>query len=290
MEEVDKGIGGTERMDKLGKHISERRKAINMTQQQLADIVGVTAQAVSLWERGEYEPDIAKLKATAKALDISISDLIDGEHSDQKQWSLRDRFFSEEHMYTFVKSAAVHSKFTQTAKALPYVKKLHLGQYRVGNGNVPYISHPLMMACHALAMGIADDDLLAIILLHDVCEDCDVRPEELPFNDVIKEAVEAITHIKDESNSRDQDLKKYYGKIKKNKYASIAKAIDRCNNVSLMATGFSPDKMQEYILETEEYVFPILDNVKHKYPEYYNAAFLIKYQMISLLESLKRVL
>lgn len=39
-------------MKRTGQHISELRKARNMTQLQLADEIGVSFQAVSNWERG----------------------------------------------------------------------------------------------------------------------------------------------------------------------------------------------------------------------------------------------
>ena len=55
----------------------------------------------------------------------------------------------------------------------------HSGQYRRqskysgDSEKVEYINHPLMMACHAQAMGIKDDDILSAILLHDVVEETD---------------------------------------------------------------------------------------------------------------------
>ena len=46
------------------------------------------------------------------------------------------------------------------------------------------------MTCHALAMGIQDDDVLAVILLHDVVEDWQVTLDELPANDKVKDMCE----------------------------------------------------------------------------------------------------
>ena len=67
------------------------------------------------------------------------------------------------------------------------------------------------------------------------------------------------------------------------------KLLDRCNNISTMAIGFTKDKIVQYIEETEAYAFPLLDHVKDTWPEYYNAAFLLKYHIKSILESLKRL-
>ena len=56
-----------------------------------------------------------------------------------------------------------------------------------------------------------------------------------------------------------------------------------------MAVGFDRKGMASYITETETYVMPLLNYIKQTYPEYYDAAFLLKYHMKSLLESLKRL-
>ncbi|MBQ6408953.1 MAG: hypothetical protein IJJ64_13060, partial [Butyrivibrio sp.] len=81
----------------------------------------------------------------------------------------------------------------------------------------------------------------------------------------------------------------YYANIQKNPLAALVKCIDRCNNLSCMADGFTKSKMETYVLQTEQYVFPLLDVIK-EVPEYNNAAWLLRYQIISLLEMAKRLL
>ncbi len=63
-------------MREIGKKIAERRKAMDMTQTELADEIGVSFQAVSNWERGQSMPDIAKLPELAALLHFSIDDLL----------------------------------------------------------------------------------------------------------------------------------------------------------------------------------------------------------------------
>ena len=67
-------------MKKVGKNIKAARTEKNMTQLELADILGVSYQAVSNWERGNTMPDIAKLPEISKALDIEIASIL-GEES-----------------------------------------------------------------------------------------------------------------------------------------------------------------------------------------------------------------
>ena len=60
----------------LGKRIAEGRHDVGLTQRELAEKVGVTAQAVSKWERGSSCPDIAILDEIANALGVSVSRLL----------------------------------------------------------------------------------------------------------------------------------------------------------------------------------------------------------------------
>ncbi len=67
-------------MNKIGRKISELRKRRNMTQMELADLMGISFQAVSNWERGNSMPDISKLPELAELLNVSLDELL-GEKS-----------------------------------------------------------------------------------------------------------------------------------------------------------------------------------------------------------------
>ena len=60
----------------MGKRISELRKNKGMTQEQLAQRVGVTAQAVSKWENDLSCPDISILPQLAEALGVTTDELL----------------------------------------------------------------------------------------------------------------------------------------------------------------------------------------------------------------------
>ena len=62
----------------LGKRIVMHRKRLGLTQEQLAESLGVTSQAVSKWERGETLPDVAILPDLAKVLETSIDNILLG--------------------------------------------------------------------------------------------------------------------------------------------------------------------------------------------------------------------
>ncbi len=56
--------------------ITAARKAAGMTQQQLADALGVAQVSVTRWERGEREPRVSTLKRIAAVLGCDLRDLI----------------------------------------------------------------------------------------------------------------------------------------------------------------------------------------------------------------------
>lgn len=66
---------------KTGVLIKELRKEKGMTQKELAQMLHITDRAVSKWERGLSAPDISLLEPLAKALDVSILELIEGERT-----------------------------------------------------------------------------------------------------------------------------------------------------------------------------------------------------------------
>lgn len=72
--------------EKIGKFIAELRKEKSMTQNELADKLGVTDRAISKWENGRGMPDLSLLMPLCKILDISINELLCGEKLDREEY------------------------------------------------------------------------------------------------------------------------------------------------------------------------------------------------------------
>lgn len=72
----------------------ELRKQHNLSQEELAEKLGVSRQAVSKWERSEASPDTDNLIALAKIYGVSLDELIYGEKSEKRE---RDEQPSEKH-------------------------------------------------------------------------------------------------------------------------------------------------------------------------------------------------
>ncbi len=266
------------------------RTNAKLTQADVAEKLGVSPQAVSLWERDENAPDIFKFPELARLYRVS-TDWLYGDTPDESiveiTKHMSDRLFDETKMYTYIKAYATARKLYQTARVLPYVRQKHEGQFRKGDDKVPYVNHPLLITCHALSLGMCDDDLLSAALLHDVCEDCGVPVDELPVNDETKEAVRLVTKDFEALKNDPDEADRYYREISQNRIASMVKLLDRCNNISGMAAAFSEKKMAKYIKETEEYIYPLMDKTSDNYPEYSNQVFLIKYHMMSVIEAIR---
>lgn len=61
---------------KVGNNIQTLRKSLHLSQANLAERIGVTAQAVSKWEKGESLPETYYLPMLSQILGISIDDLL----------------------------------------------------------------------------------------------------------------------------------------------------------------------------------------------------------------------
>ena len=73
------------RADYISGQIGKMRCARQMTQEQLGTCLGVSAQAVSKWERGVCYPDITLLPRLAEVLGCSVEDFFTSHPADAPQ-------------------------------------------------------------------------------------------------------------------------------------------------------------------------------------------------------------
>lgn len=198
--------------------------------------------------------------------------------------------YNEDKLYSFIEDEAIKYQMKQTLLALPLMKDFHKGQLRRGMGHKPYIVHPMMVAKQAISMGLRDDVLIAAALLHDVLEDCDVVEDALPVYDGVKEIVKLVSFCQPDALSKTEANALYYKAISQNQKAAMIKVLDRCNNVSTMSETFSKKKLLQYIDETETYILPLAEQLIETSMDYGDAAFLAKYQIVSILGTIKALL
>lgn len=75
---------------KTGMFISYKRKEKNLTQEQLAEKIGVSNKTVSKWETGKCMPDYSIIKSLCEELGVTIAELMDGEEIEEKSVRIYD--------------------------------------------------------------------------------------------------------------------------------------------------------------------------------------------------------
>ena len=63
----------------IGSYIARKRKEQNLTQEQLAQQLGVSNKTISKWENGKCMPDYSIIQKLCDALHVTIPELMDGE-------------------------------------------------------------------------------------------------------------------------------------------------------------------------------------------------------------------
>lgn len=74
----------------IGRFIAKKRKEQSLTQEQLAERLGVSNKTVSKWETGKCMPDYAMVKNLWGELKVSVSELMDGEEAEEKSVRVYD--------------------------------------------------------------------------------------------------------------------------------------------------------------------------------------------------------
>ncbi len=262
-----------------GTKLCKLRKKYGYTQEALAELLKVSFQAVSAWERGEYDPDLNNIRKLSDIFNVSMDYMMN-----EIEFKTQDSIFGEEELTALITKKAEEKALSQTKVAFAFAKKAHEGQKRK-RSEVPYFTHPLMVCAHAIHLGFEDDAMLSACLLHDVLEDCDVKEEELPVGMEARHLVVLLTRPEGKKNK--EALEKYYLAVAGNEKAILIKCLDRCNNLMTMTWGLKRHKQIRYIRETEEHIYPLLKQLS-EIPKYQSACWLLKYQMESMIDTIKR--
>ncbi len=68
----------------LGNRIKEEREKLNLSQDELADKMDITRQAISKWETGKSYPDIEKILKLSNLFNLSLDELVKGDKAFQE--------------------------------------------------------------------------------------------------------------------------------------------------------------------------------------------------------------
>ena len=67
----------------IGKFIAQKRKEKNLTQEQLAEKIGVSNKTISKWETGKCMPDYSIIEILCQELNITLAELMNGEEDEK---------------------------------------------------------------------------------------------------------------------------------------------------------------------------------------------------------------
>ena len=74
---------------RIGKFIYDCRKDKGLTQEDLAEKLGVTSKSISRWENGNTMPDYSLLKDLCSELDINVNELLSGERIKESDYMIK---------------------------------------------------------------------------------------------------------------------------------------------------------------------------------------------------------
>jgi transcriptional regulator with XRE-family HTH domain len=121
-------VGDTMNQEKITKFITELRKEKNLTQQEFADILGVTNSAVSKWESGKCLPDSTLYEPIAKTFNVSIRELLAGKRKNKNKYS---KILIVIIILLFIINATTIVKYYQIT-----ISKTTINKLRVSNDNM----------------------------------------------------------------------------------------------------------------------------------------------------------
>lgn len=189
-------------------------------------------------------------------------------------------------MYTYLRGFLTGARMDEAVRALQYARDKHTGQFR--KDGTPYIVHPLSMTCYAIALGLRNENVICTLLLHDICEDCNVEVDALPFNSAIKTGVRYMTVKKFATDKSKVETKhRYFKELLESKEALLCKAFDRYNNLCDMPFALSDDAIGKNVAETEVLLLPTLKEAKEKWAELSDILFVLRNNIKSVNNILK---
>ena len=84
---------------KIGKFLSDERKAKGYTQKQLSELLGISDKTISKWERGNGFPEASLLLPLCNELEITVNELLTGERISQQNYKKK----AEENMVNMIR-------------------------------------------------------------------------------------------------------------------------------------------------------------------------------------------
>ena len=251
----------------VGKQIRLFRKKAGLTQEQLAESLDVSFQAVSSWENEAYLPDVERLTKIADCLGIGVNRLL--EETELPEWTLRERLADESHMHTMLKAMLKHGGWSNAYRALGFIDACC-------TSDLAPARRAMHTACHALALEIDSDEVLTLLLLGGLAKEKDIPEIETAVPEEYRGEFRALINDNFETTQSAE--------------ATLAQGIDFVYVLSTAAINLSRPEAVSAVNKAEQVILPLLKTLKNEKPEWNNAVYLLRYQTLALTETYKRLL
>jgi len=172
--------------------------------------------------------------------------------------------------------------FYKAVQALDFAESYHTGVRKDGNHE---FSHQISQATYCRVfcdLLYYPEETFCVIFLHDILEDYDVTYEQLVklFGVVVADATLKMSKVR---NNLKIPNEIYYSDMATCPIASLCKGIDRLHNMMTMVGGFSPEKQVSYVIETLDFVVPLIKKGRKLHPKqegiYHNIKFILNNQV-----------
>jgi (p)ppGpp synthase/HD superfamily hydrolase len=141
------------------------------------------------------------------------------------------------------------------------------------DGVTPTQSHQIGIASYTFTLkGVEDilEDLLTVILLHDVMEDFNVT-QSLIASEFGTEVADAVWCVTKKYNGVVKSPEHVFSSIAHNVLAALAKGCDRINDFQSMHGAFTPAKQVKYLAKGSEFFRPMLKEARQYFTKYTDA-------------------
>lgn len=157
------------------------------------------------------------------------------------------------------------SGYEKAASAMDFAEQYHTGVRKDGS---PEFGHQIQIAHYIRTISsslIKPEETIAVAFLHDVVEDYDVSVADISenFGSEIACAVDRVTKLDSFGNKKNPD--RLFEEMSVCPISSIVKGADRIHNFSTMYGAFSLEKQEDYCIEAEALIIPMLKKARRKF-------------------------
>lgn len=162
----------------------------------------------------------------------------------------------------YVKGWLAGKGYHTALMALDFALQYHTGKRKDGDEE---FSHQISQAALAITLSsnfLFPEDVFITIFLHDTTEDYGVENAIMTdkFGARPANAIRLMTKVSPDMPKQANDY--YYANMVSCPIASVCKGLDRVHNLMTMVDAFKPEKQVEYVIETTDFVVPMLKKAR----------------------------